>query len=412
MKPYDDDEDSLMRSKNQPGNEAALRTKAGAGPGPESESCVVPITFPESGRAQGYDIVIGAGVLSGVGELIAARLGTRRCMIVTDSNVGPLYLQRLEALLTASGHACLPEMVVPAGEASKGYAGLQAVLDHILLNGADRKTLVIALGGGVVGDLAGLSASLALRGLDIVQIPTSLLAQVDSSVGGKTGIDTQAGKNTVGTFYQPRLVVADVTLLDSLPPREMRAGYAEIVKYGVIQDKEFFAWCCSHGAQLLQGDRPAQIHAVGKSCRYKAAIVAADEREQGLRALLNMGHTFGHALEAVTGYDDNRLIHGEAVAIGMVMALKLSARLKLCAAQEADHLGKHLQAIGLPTLPSPGAMSVDRLIEMMAMDKKAQAGKLTLVLARDIGEAFVLRDVDIAEVRSVWEDTLAARNKP
>ncbi|MER2520284.1 MAG: 3-dehydroquinate synthase [Bdellovibrionales bacterium] len=393
-----------MHSKHSPQNETAAHKKAGIG----GEACVVPIAFSEAGSTQGYDIVIGAGVLSSAGDMIRKRLGTRRCIIVTDSNVGPLYLQRLEALLTASGHACLPAMAIPAGEASKSYAELQAVLNHMLLNGADRKTLVIALGGGVVGDLAGLSASLALRGLDIVQVPTSLLAQVDSSVGGKTGIDTLAGKNTVGTFNQPKLVVADVTLLDSLPPREMRAGYAEVIKYGVIQDKEFFGWCCSHGARLLQGDRPAQIHAVEQSCRYKAAIVAADEHEQGIRALLNMGHTFGHALEAVIGYDNNRLIHGEAVSIGMIMAMKLSARLKLCAPQDADQLGNHLQEVGLPILPpASNSVSVDRLIEMMAMDKKAQAGKLTLVLARGIGQAFVQQGVDAQSVRSIWEETLS-----
>lgn len=390
---------------NAPPSKESSASAGGIAP----ETRTVPITFPESGGAKGYDIVIGAGVLASVGELIRARLGTRRCMVVTDSNVKPLYLQRLEALMATSGHTCLPAAVVPAGEASKNYGQLQKILDHALLNGADRKTLVVALGGGVVGDLAGLAASLALRGLDIVQVPTSLLAQVDSSVGGKTGIDTDAGKNTVGTFYQPKLVVADVTLLDSLPPREMRAGYAEIVKYGVIQDKAFFNWCCAHGAQLLQGDRPSQIHAVEKSCQYKADIVAKDEREQGLRALLNMGHTFGHALEAVVGYDTNRLIHGEAVAIGMVMALELSARMGLCPASEADILRDHLQAIGLPALPPSGNIPVDKLMGMMAMDKKAQAGKLTLILARGIGKSFAQATVDANEVRAVWEETLAAR---
>lgn len=372
------------------------------------ETRIVPIEFQDSGCERGYDIVIGAGALAGIGDRIRARLGTRRCMVVTDSNVGPLYLRRLEALLAASGHTCLPTLVVPAGEASKSYAQLEKTLDHALLNGADRKTLFVALGGGVVGDLAGLAASLALRGVDIVQVPTSLLAQVDSSVGGKTGIDTAAGKNTVGAFYQPKLVVADVTLLDSLPPREMRAGYAEVVKVGVIRDKAFFEWCRANGARLLQGDRPAQIHAVEKSCRDKAEIVAADEREQGQRALLNMGHTFGHALEAVVGYDGAKLIHGEAVAIGMVMALKLSARLGLCAPSEVDILREHLLSVGLPVNPPLGDLPMNRLMEMMAMDKKAQAGKLTLILARGIGQCFVRHDVEAREVEAVWEETLAA----
>lgn len=393
-----------MKHKSSSKNESATPTG-----GVALETRTVPIAFSESRQTKGYDIIIGAGVLANVGELIRARLGERRCMVMTDSNVGPLYLQRLEALLTAAGHTCLPPVMIPAGEASKNYVQLQKALDHILLNGADRKTLIIALGGGVVGDLAGLAASLALRGLDVVQAPTSLLAQVDSSVGGKTGIDTVAGKNTVGTFYQPRLVVADVTLLDSLPPREMRAGYAEVVKYGVIQDRAFFNWCCAHGAQLLQGDRPAQIHAVEKSCQYKAEIVAKDEREQGVRALLNMGHTFGHALEAVVGYDTNRLIHGEAVAIGMIMALELSAKLGLCPASEAQQLREHLQSIGLPTLPPSGNIPIDQLMEMMSMDKKAQAGKLTLILARGIGESFVQNVVNAGEVRGAWEQTLAAR---
>lgn len=396
-----------MNDKHHPKKESVAAHPAKPG----YEARTVPIEFPDSGRSRGYDIVIGAGVLAGIGDMIRTRLGARRCMVVTDSNVGPLYLQRLEALLSASGHACLPRVVVPAGEASKSYGQLQKTLDHMLLNGADRKTLVVALGGGVVGDLAGVAASLALRGIDIVQVPTSLLAQVDSSVGGKTGIDTVAGKNTVGTFYQPQLVVADVTLLDSLPPREMRAGYAEVVKYGVIKDKTFFSWCCAHGAQLLQGDRPAQIHAVEKSCRYKAEIVTADEREQGMRALLNMGHTFGHALEAVVGYDTNRLIHGEAVAIGMVMALTLSAKLGLCAPSETEQLREHLLAIGLPVSPPSGNIPVDQLMEMMAMDKKAQAGKLTLILAREIGWSFVQPDVDSCAVRAVWEDALAGRKQ-
>ncbi|HUY67771.1 MAG TPA: 3-dehydroquinate synthase [Alphaproteobacteria bacterium] len=352
-----------------------------------------------------YDIVIGDSILAEAGTLIDMRLGRRRCLVVTDSNVGPLYQQRCEAVLAAAGHALLPGVTVPAGEGSKDFATLQKLLEQILANGADRKALIIALGGGVVGDLAGLAASLALRGLDVVQIPTTLVAQTDSAVGGKTGIDTAHGKNTVGAFYQPRLVIADVSLLDSLPPREMLAGYAEVVKYGLIGDAAFFRWCKANAARLLNGDRPAQIHAVGVSCAAKAKIVAADEREAGRRALLNLGHTFGHALEAATGYGQI-LLHGEAVAIGMVMAFKLSAKLGLCPDADAYEMREHLVSLRLPIAPPPFAYDLERLMQLMAQDKKAEAGTLTLILAKGIGEAFVSRDVDADAVRAIWQDFL------
>lgn len=296
---------------------------------PYASGKIVPIDLSGTKGSPSYDIIIGDSILSEAGTLIAVRLGKRRCLIVTDSNVGPLYLARLEAILGAAGHILLSAITVPAGEASKDFTNLQSVLHQMLASGIDRNTLVIALGGGVIGDLAGLAASLVMRGVDVVQIPTSLLAQVDSSVGGKTAIDTEYGKNTVGAFYQPRLVLADVSLLDSLPEREIRAGYAEVVKYGLIKDAAFFEWCRANGAKLLNGDREAQIYAVNTSCVHKAKIVAADEREAGERALLNLGHTFGHALETALGYGAS-LLHGEAVSIGMVMAFKLSAQLGLC----------------------------------------------------------------------------------
>lgn len=368
-------------------------------------SRTVSIDLSAAPRAAAYDIVIGENVLSSAGHLIAERLGKRRCLIITDSHVAPLYQQRLEAYLAAAGHGLFPTLVVPAGEASKDYASLQRLLDAILAAGVDRKSVLIALGGGVVGDLAGVAASLVMRGVDFVQMPTTLLAQVDSSVGGKTGINTPAGKNTIGAFYQPRLVLADVSTLDSLPRRELLAGYAEVVKYGLIKDAPFFDWCRAHGGQVVNGDRTAQIYAVEVSCRHKAAVVAADEREAGERALLNLGHTFGHALETFTGYGTT-LLHGEAVAIGTVMAFKLSARLGLCPHAHAYDVEDHFRAVGLPVAPPAFAYDVDQLMALMAQDKKAEAGKLTLILARGIGEAFIARDASASEVRSLWCDIL------
>lgn len=369
---------------------------------------IVTIDLSKSKPHPFYDIVIGDNILSEAGTLINVRLGKKRCLIVTDSNVAPLYLSRLEAILGASGHSMLPSIIIPAGEASKNFVTLQGVLNQMLINGVDRKTLVVAFGGGVVGDLAGVAASLVLRGVDIVQIPTTLLAQVDSSVGGKTGIDTVYGKNTVGAFYQPRLVIADVALLDTLPQRELRSGYAEIVKYGLIKDPAFFSWCQKNGSQLFKGDRSAQIYAVGISCDHKSKIVAADEREAGERALLNLGHTFGHALEAALNYD-NSLLHGEAVAVGIVMAFHLSAKLGLCQGGDVDIIRDHLLSVGLPTTLPAGSFSVDQLMTLMAQDKKAEAGQLTLILARGIGQSFISSAVKAEAVRSLWQEYLAAR---
>jgi 3-dehydroquinate synthase len=369
---------------------------------------IIPIDLSGTKGPASYDIVIGDNIVSEAGTLIGIRLGKRRCIVVTDSNVGPLYLKRLEAVLGAAGHEVLPAIEVEAGEQAKDFATLQTVLERILAAGADRKTLIIALGGGVIGDLAGLAAALALRGLDIVQVPTTLLSQVDSAVGGKTGINTRSGKNTVGAFYQPRLVIADVSLLDSLPRREIKAGYAEVAKYGLIKDAEFFAWCRAHGAQLVGGDRAAQIHAVGVSCAHKAKIVAADERETGERALLNLGHTFGHALETTTGYG-SLLLHGEAVALGIMMAFRLSAQLGLCTHEEALDVREHFASVGLPVMPPAFAYDIDKLMDLMAQDKKAVAGKLTLILVRGIGKAFVSRDVKPDAVREVWRAFLPPR---
>lgn len=368
---------------------------------------VVSIDLSDAPRPKSYDIVIGDNLLGEAGRLIADALGHRRCLIVTDSHVAPIYQQRLEAVLVTAGHTLLPTQIVQAGEASKDYATLQKLLDQILAAEVDRKTLLIALGGGVIGDLVGVAASLAMRGMDFVQIPTTLLAQVDSSVGGKTGINTAAGKNTVGAFYQPRLVLADVSMLDSLPQRELLAGYAEVVKYGLIKDAPFFNWCRTNGARLLRGDREAQIYAVGVSCEHKAKIVAADERESGERALLNLGHTFGHALETILGYGQ-QLLHGEAVAIGTVLAFRLSARLGLCPHADAYDVEDLFKNAGLPVQPPRHSYDIDQLMNLMAKDKKAEGGKLTLILAKGIGQSFVARDVNAAEVRALWTDVLKA----
>ena len=368
---------------------------------------IVTVNFAASAQAPSYDIVVGHSILSEAATLIKLRLGLRRCVIITDTIVEPLYRARLEAILTAGGHEVLACVAHPSGEANKNFAQLQFLTEKILAASVDRKTLIIALGGGVVGDLAGLAASLVMRGLDLVQIPTTLLAQVDSSVGGKTGIDTSYGKNTIGSFYQPRLVLADATLLDSLPIREMRAGYAEIIKYGLIDDASFFRWCLAHGGQLLNGDHEAQITAIGVSCAAKAKIVAEDEREAGKRALLNLGHTFGHALEIATGFGQ-ALIHGEAVAIGLLMAFRLSARLGLCGAQDYEDIRAHFVTIGLPIEPPPFAYSITKLIDWMAQDKKSDNGKITLILARGIGNAFIAHDVDKKEIQAVWEEFLTS----
>jgi 3-dehydroquinate synthase len=356
-----------------------------------------------------YDILIGRGLMASAGRHLRPLLKQPRVIAVTDSTVAALHLASLTRALGDAGIACHP-LVLPAGEQSKSFEQLEVVIDRLLEARIERSSVLVALGGGVIGDLAGFAASIVLRGIDFVQIPTTLLAQVDSSVGGKTGIDTRRGKNLVGSFHQPRLVLADIDTLATLPRRQVLAGYAEIVKYGLIGDAAFFAWLEDHGSALRDGDEAARQYAVKVSCAAKARIVAEDERESGVRALLNLGHTFAHALEAECGYSDD-LLHGEAVAIGLVMAFDLSARLGLCAPDEAARVERHLAAVGLPTEPTSIAgrvWDIERLIDHMRSDKKVQGGRITFVLARGIGRAFVARDVDLQEVSGLLEEALAA----
>jgi 3-dehydroquinate synthase len=364
-----------------------------------------------AGRA--YDIVIGPDLIDRVGELSRPLLAAPRVTIVSDDTVAPLYGARLAASFDKAGIKAAT-VTVPAGESSKEFASFGRLMNELLDHRPDRRTTLVALGGGVVGDLTGFAASVLLRGVDFIQVPTTLLAQVDSSVGGKTGINTRHGKNLVGTFYQPRLVVADTTVLDSLPRRELLAGYAEVAKYGLIDDPAFWDWCEANGAAVLAGDAASRTYAIEQSCLSKARIVAADERETtDLRALLNLGHTFGHALEAETGFGPE-LLHGEAVGAGMAMAFDLSARLGLCPAVDAERVRRHLGAVGLPVrLRAIGGdnrrrWDAARLVEHMRGDKKAEGGKLTFVLARGIGKAFVTREVDEAGLRGLLDDAIAA----
>jgi 3-dehydroquinate synthase len=364
-----------------------------------------------AGRA--YDIAIGPGLIDRAGPLSAGLLAAPRVTIVSDETVAPLYGERLAASFKNAGIATT-QVTVPAGESSKEFASFGRLMNELLDRRPDRKSTLVALGGGVVGDLTGFAASVLLRGVDFIQVPTTLLAQVDSSVGGKTGINTRHGKNLVGTFYQPRLVLADTGVLDTLPRRELLAGYAEVAKYGLIDDPAFFAWCEKNGAAVLAGDAAARTYAIEQSCLSKARIVAADERETtDLRALLNLGHTFGHALEAETGFGSD-LLHGEAVGTGMSMAFDLSARLGICPAADAARVRAHLAAVGLPMrLRSIGGdnrrvWDADRLIGHMRGDKKAEGGKLAFVLARGIGGAFVSREVDETVLHGLLTDAIAA----
>ena len=357
-----------------------------------------------------YDIVIGPGVLAETGARIAALAPGARCAVVTDENVAPLHLAALEASLCDTGLAA-PSIVLPAGEATKSFAHLQRTVEALLDARLERGDLVVALGGGVIGDLAGFAASVARRGMGFVQVPTSLLAQVDSSVGGKTGINTPQGKNLVGAFHQPRLVIADTAVLDTLSAREFRAGYAEVVKYGLLGDAPFFAWLQANLDAVMTGG-PARVEAIARSCRAKASIVARDEREAGERALLNLGHTFGHALEGITGYRSDVLVHGEGVAIGMVMAHAFSARMNLASPDDAARVASHLETAGLPTDLSvirPHIADADALMDFIAQDKKVARGALTFILTRGIGRAFIARDVPASEVRAFLGDMLDSR---
>jgi len=355
--------------------------------------------------ARAYDIVIGRGLIASLGSRIKALRPGARVALVTDETVARHHLAAAETSLKSAGIDSA-RVVVPVGEGSKSYATFESVCEAIIAARIERGDLVVALGGGVIGDLAGFAAASVRRGLDFVQVPTTLLAQVDSSVGGKTGINSRHGKNLIGAFHQPVLVIADTALLDTLPTRDFRAGYAEVAKYGLLGDAAFFAWLEKNWQDVFAGGQGsgsfAREHAIAVCCRGKAGIVARDERETGERALLNLGHTFGHALEAGCGFSD-RLLHGEAVALGMALAFDFSARKGLIAAAEAARARAHLAGVGLPTHLkdiSGGAPGLDQVMELIAQDKKVKRGKLTFILVRGIGKAFIADDVDAAEVRA------------
>jgi 3-dehydroquinate synthase len=349
---------------------------------------------------RGYDIVVGERLLPEAGAYVKPLI-KKSAIIITDENVARFHLHRLTGALEEAGIRHRSVIVKP-GEATKSLDSFANLLETLLEHAPDRNTTLIALGGGVVGDLTGFAASVLLRGVEFIQIPTTLLAQVDSSVGGKTGINSKFGKNLIGSFHQPLLVLADVTTLSTLPARELKSGYAETLKYGLISDESFFGWFEKNGAGLLGGDAALMTHAIVESCRAKAAIVAADEKEHGQRALLNFGHTFAHALEAETGYGD-KLLHGEAVAIGMVLAFQASVKMGLCKQSELDRVTAHYKAVSLPASPLDIMKSwdIDKLMEHFIHDKKTKDGALTFILARRIGDAFIADDVDKAMIRQV-----------
>jgi 3-dehydroquinate synthase len=360
-----------------------------------------------------YDIIIGRDVLQSLGTRIAALRPGVRTTIVTDRGVAKHWLTPTEAALAAA-EIPTATIVVDEGEGSKTFAGLEKVSEALIAAKIERNDLVIALGGGVVGDLAGFAAAILRRGVDFVQVPTSLLAQVDSSVGGKTGINSPQGKNLLGAFHQPLLVIADTAVLDTLSPRQFRAGYAEVVKYGVLGDEVFFAWLEKHHADVFKGGT-AREQAIATSCRAKAAIVARDERETAERALLNLGHTFGHALEAVTGFSD-RLFHGEGVAVGMALAAEFSASLGMIPRAAADRIARHLACVGLPThlqdiagFAQDGPADADALVALMAQDKKVRRGRLTFILLEAVGRAVIAKDVEPAVVRAFLKEKLAGK---
>jgi len=372
-----------------------------------------PITVDVALGDRAYDIVIGRDVLSSLGSRVAALRPGARTAIVTDRNVARHWLAKTEATLSEAGIAT-SRVIVEEGEGSKSYAALEQVSEALIAAKIERADLVVALGGGVVGDLAGFAAAILRRGVDFVQVPTSLLAQVDSSVGGKTGINSPQGKNLIGAFHQPVLVVADTAVLDTLSPRQFRAGYAEVAKYGVLGDEAFFTWLEKNHADIFSG-HAAREHAIATSCRAKAAIVARDERENGERALLNLGHTFGHALEAATGFSD-RLFHGEGVAIGMVLAAEFSAQLGMIGEEDAARIKRHLADVGLPTalqeiagFAQEGLADADALMALMAQDKKVKRGRLTFILLKAIGRAVITPDVEPSLVRDFLKSKLERR---
>lgn len=349
-----------------------------------------------------YDVVIGPGLLAQAGERIKLLLKRPQVAVLTDETVAEKHLDALRAGLAAAGVE-MTALALPPGEATKGWPQFTRSVEWLLEQKVERGDVVVAFGGGVIGDLAGFAAAVLRRGVRFVQIPTSLLAQVDSSVGGKTGINAPQGKNLIGAFHQPSLVLADTSVLETLTARDFLSGYGEVVKYGLLGDAEFFAWLEDNGPALAEGDVAARVEAVARSVQMKADIVVRDETEQGDRALLNLGHTFCHALEAATGYSD-RLLHGEGVAIGCALAFELSAKLGLCSQEDPSRVRAHLKAMGMKTdladIPGdlPGA---EALLELMGQDKKVVAGQLRFILARGIGEAFVTGDVPPDQVLSV-----------
>jgi 3-dehydroquinate synthase len=371
-----------------------------------SDPIIVDVALGE----RAYDIVIGRDVLQSLGRRVAELRPGARTAVVTDRNVAKYWLAKTKASLTEAGIAT-SHIMVEEGEGSKSYAGLEKVSEALISARIERADLVVALGGGVVGDLAGFAAAILRRGVDFVQVPTSLLAQVDSSVGGKTGINSPQGKNLLGAFHQPVLVVADTAVLDTLSPRQFRAGYAEVAKYGLLGDEAFVAWLEANHAEVFSGGS-AREHAIATSCRAKAAIVSRDERENGERALLNLGHTFGHALEAATGFSD-RLFHGEGVAVGMVLAAELSAQLGMVNEQDAARVKRHLAQVGLPTalqeiagFAQEGLADADALMALMAQDKKVKRGRLTFILLQAIGRAVIAPDVEPSLVRDFLKTKL------
>ncbi len=370
----------------------------------------LPETLEVALGARSYNIRIGPGLLASAGAEIAPLLARKRVAVVTDETVAGYHLDTLRAGLAAEGIDA-PAIILPPGEATKSMRYFEETLSQLLDLKIARDDLIVAFGGGVIGDLAGYAAASLRRGVDFVQIPTSLLAQVDSSVGGKTGINAPQGKNLIGAFHQPRLVLADTDVLGTLTSREFIAGYGEVVKYGLLGDESFFDWLEANGPALAAGDQAARIKAIRRSCEMKADVVARDEKEQGDRALLNLGHTFGHALEAATGYSD-RLLHGEAVAVGTALAFETSMRLGLCSQESPSRVRAHFRAMGMKTTMADivgDLPDADGLISLMGQDKKVKDGKLVFILARAIGDAFVAKDVDTDVVHAVLTDALGER---
>ena len=360
---------------------------------------IPPVTVNVGLGERAYDIHIGPGLLRTAGEMLAPLLPRPRTLIVTDENVAALHLETLKASLARAGIRART-VIFPPGEATKSFENLRELTGKILASGLERSDFVIAFGGGVIGDLTGFAAAIARRGMGFVQIPTTLLAQVDSSVGGKTGVNSEHGKNLIGAFHQPAMVIADTEVLNTLDRRELLAGYAEVVKYGLLGDADFFAWLEKNAQAVLDAEPAARIRAIRTSCEAKAAIVARDEREGSVRALLNLGHTFGHGLEAALGYGGT-LLHGEAVAIGTVQAFRFSGRQGLCPPGRAERIEAHFRAIGLPVdmRAIQGALPpAKELVSIMSQDKKARRGELVFILAHDIGEAFIAPGVDTGAV--------------